>query len=478
MTAADLMSRLGRDIVSAGAARLPSVLLVREAPLYEVEFAALAFTEKTKLRTSDWAVLALARAREEVTPRAIEGYLGLDERVAEALLQGLLKDGLVAEITAQSSEEAAPEAPPESLLAGFFARLLRRRAVAPPPRTSTPAETRARYVREPRGRGLPRCRLTAAGAEALDVGALVDHRIRTVRALFLADPLLYVETIDERQHRFTQHRRPRVLEPDEVPESLRTLDEAIAREPAAIGIREAGLGAGGTLVGVVPDTEWEVRAVTRRRRVRGRDEEPGNDVQTATVALAGVVSSERPAELEWTTYLARHNRLVALGHVKPASLSSVPGLNVMSMAALLQSVEGIVPRTMREDGALEVRCSPARLPGLLGEADRPEDAYLTDDVGRWTLGVRVHAVPSDGAAAQAAFYVLLGRHQAALRREFDSTCGAVAAALRAYWGERHELPTGDEAAHHLWASPEFRAAVCMRRLDADLVTAYRTRGLP
>ena len=83
-------------------------------------------------------------------------------------------------------------------------------------------------------------------------------------------------------------------------------------------------------------------------------------------------------------------------------------------------------------------------------------------------------MPADGEAARQAFYAFLSRSDAALRRDFDATCAAVAASLATYWGCDHGLPSADEAAVTLWPQVTLRAALCMRRLQRDLVSPYAT----
>ena len=110
---------------------------------------------------------------------------------------------------------------------------------------------------------------------------------------------------------------------------------------------------------------------------------------------------------------------------------------------------------------------------MLGEGDRPCDTLLQARLESWHAGLRVHATPADCDAAHQAFYALLSRSDAALRRHFEATCATVAGSLTAYWGhDDYDLPSADEAAVNLWPQVWLRAALCMRRLERDLVSPY------
>ena len=85
----------------AGAPGVPTAILAREVPLYEVEFAALECAEERKLRSADWATLALARALGRISPALVDEYLGLGDTVSEAAVHRLLGDQLLQHFQAE-----------------------------------------------------------------------------------------------------------------------------------------------------------------------------------------------------------------------------------------------------------------------------------------------------------------------------------------------------------------------------------------
>jgi hypothetical protein len=463
------LKTIAGELAGAGAPGLPTVVLAREVPLFEVEFAALEFAEEVKLPSSDWAALALARALGEITPADVDAYLGLGEAVSEGLVRRLLEEALLEEGTEAS--KASPQHVEESGLSGFFRRLFG--AKTTPTIEARPAPVRAittaRKLRDSRASTSPMCRLSTAGMQALERGAVTQRRVRAARLLFLAEPLLYLGVVDEKRHRHTQHRRPIPLEPERVPEPLRVLDATLGLPPnervGACGIEGSIRGFSGQFVGVVPGAQWEVRRLERRAG-KGREQ------QMALLVVAAFPSSDEGG-VRWRAYLRQQEQTQDCPHLDAARLLD-PDLR--SLPRLLSAIKADssppMPESLRVDGAFELRCDAGHLPGLLGEADQPEDTYLPALAINWWVGLRAHAMPSNIDAGRAAFYEFLRRRDSDLRRNFDATCGDVAASLTAYWGENPGLPSADDAANNLWARAELRAALCMRRRHADLVAPY------
>lgn len=460
-------------LATAGAPGLPTVVLTREVPLFEVELAALEFAEEAALPASDWATLALTRALGEMTPADLDGYLGLGEAVSEGLVRRLVDDGLLEERLDEKAVTLPPPAEPSGI-AGFFRRLFG--ASAPPAARAAPEPriaTAARKVRESRASTSPTCRLSTAGSRALERGAVARRRVRPARLLFLAEPLLFLGVMDEKRQRYTQHRRAVPLEPEDVPEALRVLDATFALTPAerlaACGIEKGIRGFSGQLVGIVPGAQWEVRHLERRGN-KGREHQMG------VLVLAAFPSSDADG-LTWRAYLRQQDQTLDCPHVDTARLLRT---ELRSVRSLLTTIEADVtlpaPDALRTDGAFELRCDSEALLGLLGESDRPDDTFVPASTEGWWVGLRAHARPLDIEAGRAAFYEFLLRREAALRRDFDGTCADVATSLSSYWGESHGLASADEAATHLWARAELRAALCMRRRHRDLVAPYADDG--
>lgn len=466
MRAPELKAIAG-GLAEAGAPGLPTVVLAREVPLMEVEFAALEFAEDAKLPSADWAALALARALGGISPSDVDAYLGLGEAVSEGLVGRLLEEALLEE---QPGENAALPPTEEFGVGGFLLRLFGQKALPVEP-VSAPSRTTtaARKVRESRASTSPVCRLSTGGAQALERGAVSRRRVRPARLLFLAEPLLFLGVVDEKRHRHAQHRRPTPLEPERVPEALRVLDATFALPPndrlAACGIGDGIRGFPGQFVGIVPGTQWEVRQFERRGS-KGREQ------QMALLILAAFPSLDAEG-LHWRAFLRQQDQTQDCPHADAARFLQ-PELR--SLASLMTNIaaDAALPETdaLRGDGAFEFRCDHALLPVFLGDADRPADTFIPAVATGWWVGLRTHAMPSDTEAGRAAFYELLSRRDAALRRDFDGTCADVATSLISYWGENPGLPSADEAANQLWARTELRAALCMRRRYRDLVAPY------
>lgn len=466
------LKTVAMDIVHAGAPALPTILLARELPLYEVEIESLELAEEEKLAASDWAVLALARALGEVSPADVDGYLGIGDAVAEGLHSRLLDEALLQE--REPGEDVPKPTRPKTGVVAFFRRLFG--SETPALETPKRKRTAARRLVDSTASTTPICVLSPDGAQALVRGVVARRRSRSARLLFVAEPLLYLEMIDEKRHRYSQHRRPRPLGPEEVPVPLRTLDVSLGLAPddrlAACGIGSTLQGFHGQLVGITPGTQWEVRRHVSGQRGR-RGDQRGADTRTALLILAGFPSSDVDG-LGWRVFLRVQDRVQDCPHLVAMSLLDA---SVRSVAQLSRSIDvdklGVpFPTAVRADGAFDLCCDAASLPRYLGDADRPDDVYLSTDTRGWWVGLRAHARPTDPAAARAAFFELLSRRDSELRRQFDATCAVVAESLRSYWTDTQDLPSVDEVAQTLWARPDLRAALCMRRMHGDLVEPY------
>lgn len=458
---------IAASLYQVGAPGMPTVILAQEVPLYEVEFAALECAQESKLRSADWAVLALARGLGRISPALVDEYLGLGDAVSEAIVHRLLDDQLL------QQDGNAPTQADKSLLA-FAKHLLMSnpftRAASPPPT----APTQARKLHASRASVSPLCQLSDLGSMALERGAIAQRRVQPARLVFLAEPLLFIRVEDEKKQRNTARRRQLPLPPDEVPLLLRTLDSTLSlpaeQRMAACGIGVNVAGLNGELVRIVPGSQWEVRHISRRVNERQQQ-------QTAVLILAAFHSTSD--ELVWRAFLQNGTQTQDCPQINAAQLI---GSQALRPAGLLEAVQTDLPlpdhTPLRHDGAFEWPCSSEQIINLISESDRPCDVLLSARLDAWQVGLRIHAVPADSEAACQAFYAFLQRSNAALRRNFDGTCAEVATRLLDYWARHHDLPTADEAALNLWPQVELRAALCMRRLQLDLVSPYASEHQP
>jgi hypothetical protein len=458
------VSRLSALVQRAGAPAAPTVLLVREVPMFEIEFAALEFAEEVKLPSCDWAVLALARALGELTPRDVDGYLGLGATVSGGLVSRLTDEALLEAVETLASPPQPSVA--ESGLGAFLRRMLGMDLPAPTLVTAR-RPTRARVMGASAAAEAPRRKLSAAGEIALERGAAAHRRLHSARLLFWSAPLHFAGIADEKRQKFTQHRRAKPLDADQVPEVFRELDGILSLRQGERD-RRCGIGEGladfaGRLVGVNPGSQWEVR--------------PERETHRGQLVLAAFRSSD-PGGLRWQAFTGAGERLGEAAHLDPHEIGDghvASADRIMEMMATRDDLSRCLVRTLRPDGAFDVLADASSILRLLGDADKADDTLIT--IARdadWSIAVRVHAVPADEDAAEAAYLALLKRRTPALRCDFDGTCRAVSAHLRAYWGEiGMRLPTPDDAAVLLWDEPAMRGALCARRLDADLVSPYR-----
>lgn len=435
-----LLRGLAQQVRRAGARDLPTFLLVREVPVFEVDFESLEFTEETQLAASDWAALALAEALGEIGPSDLDGYLGLGEALSEALVHRLLESGML------------QEAPPSQ-----------GRRVTSAPR-----------VKEPLASELPRCALSPHGEGALRRGVVIRLRSRPARASFITRPLHFLRLLDEKDRRYSEHRRARVLDPEDVPQELQSLDESLGlpsdERAMTSGIGGELPGIAGQFVGVEPGSQWEVRPRRSRKR-----EGNGDSQVMATLVLAGFRDGEG---MSWRSFVKDGERFDEARLLEPSrlldpALCSTP---VLLFEANRDASTPISEDALQSDGAFVVACTAAQLESLVGDGDRPEDCYLISPAFEdWSLGVRARMVPIDRCEERRFFYLYLRRREPDLRRDFDATCTELIQILADYWGESSGLPTSAEAVQEAWAVRELRAALCRRRLDADLIEPYQDR---
>lgn len=461
MSASDLQA-IAASLCKAGVTGDPTVILAQELELFEVEFAALECMQESELRSEDWAVLALTRALGQISPVLVDEYLGLGDTVSEAIVLRLLGEQLL------QQDGAEPAQADVGLMA--FVRRLMAGALSNGAASASPALTRARKLHASRASESPLCRLSHLGNMALERGVIPQRRVHKARLVFLAEPLLFIKVEDDRQQRHTVRHRLVPLPPQEVPQSLRTLDSSLClpadQRMAACGIGTTVAGLSGQLVGIVPGSQWEVRRLGRR--VGGQYQ-----AQTATVVLAAFHAM--PGELRWHTFLQHGGKMQTCPLIDATQLIDAQARHPAGLLAAVHSELPLPAGTpLRSDGAYEVSCDGQQMARMLGEGDLPCDTFLPARLDSWQAGLRIHSTPADGEAAHQAFYALLLRSDAALRRNFESTCVAVATSLTAYWGRDHGLPSSDEAAVNLWPQVGLRAALCMRRLQSDLVIPYAT----
>lgn len=461
MSALDLHA-IAASLHHAGAPGVPTAILAREVPLYEVEFAALECAEERKLRSADWAALALARALGRISPALVDEYLGLGDTVSEAVVHRLLGDQLL------QQGQAEPAQADEGMLPFLRHFLMSRPLAGAAPTPAPPAPTQARKLHPSHASDSPLCQLSDLGNTALERGAFPQRRERPARLVFLAEPLLFIKVEDEKQQRNTQYQRRVPLPPEEVPPSLRALDSTLSlpadERMAACGIGASVSGLSGQLVRIVPGSQWEVRKVSRRVNEKQQQ-------QTAALVLAAFHSTSDG--LVWRTFLRHGTQTQACQQIDAAGLIDAQAQHPAGLLAAVSSALPLPAATrLRGDGAYELSCGSEHMINLIGGSDRPCDVLLPAQLDQWQAGLRIHAVPADSEAARQAFYAFLLRSNAALRRNFDSTCVEVAARLADYWDCNHELPSADEAAMNLWPQVELRAALCMRRLQRDLVFPY------
>lgn len=459
------LHEIAASLYQAGAPGVPTAILAHEVPLYEVEFAALEFAEESKLHSADSAVLALARALGRISPALVDEYLGLGDAVSDAIVKRLLDDHLL------QQGEAAPAQADEGALAFFRHFLMSRPLFGTAPAPAPPAPTQARKLHVSHASTSPLCQLSDLGSTALERGAILQRRVRPARLVFLAEPLLFIKIEDERQQRNTQYQRQLPLPPEDVPQSLRTLDSTLSlpaeQRMAACGIGLSAAGLSGQLVRIKPGSQWEVRRVSRRVSEK---QQP----QTAALVLAGFHSTSDG--LVWRSFLRHGTQTQACPQIDAARLIDAKAQDPLGLLATVHSDLPLPAGSwLRDDGAYELACSSELLINLIGESDRPCDVLLSAQLNQWQAGLRIHAVPTDGDAAHLAFYAFLLHSNAALRRNFDSTCAEMAGRLEDYWGCNHGLPSADETAKNLWPQVKLRAALCMRRLERDLVLPYATQ---
>lgn len=454
----------------------PAVLLFRRVPSFEVEFAALEMEDDLDLTAWDEAVLGLANARGAVTPRDADAYLGLGDELSQAIVGNLARERLLAEAPAPAPEPSWgdwQQSPHVNLFTGLARAAGLGRLASSDPR----APSQARVLKESAAPDAPLHVLTEAGRSALQRGRRVVRFRTRARLVFWESPLRFVDVESERHHRFGHIRRDEPLKPEAVPPVFRTIDDALGLPPAErarqIGIETGIPGLRGrlvgvsrdstpTLVGVEPGKTWEVRRLPEQR--------------DGLLVVAGFAVSS-PERLMLRTFVGSTRDLRDDVHLAASTLLDVAASAPNALTAALRA-RGLPALDMAPDGAFRVRAPADEIGTLLGRGEAPSPAYvpLEKHVPGWSAAVRVRALPADRAAAERAFFLLLGRRRAALRASLERACLDTAAALRAYWQEPFEPPPLEAVLAEMWRSRELRSVLCARRLEADLVTPYAPEG--
>ncbi len=421
-----------------------TAILAKEVPIYEVEFSELEFSEEISLPLSDWAVLALTRALGEISPNDVDSYLGLGATVSVSLLHRLLENGFLNSLGNENGIN------------------------------SNRKPTKAEKINESFAEATPKCYLSQTGFKALELGMIVQHRVRSARLLFSADPLFFIGIADEKKQNYVTHQRKRPLESADVPKSFHKFDALFAlpsiERLSSCGIEATIPGLPGRFVGVKPGSQWEVRRSELRTENKFVQ-------RTALLALA-MHASFRDSKLNWKVYVgqARSNRVITPS-INPSLFFDDDLNSLSSFLAALESNEKwprLLGGNLREDGAFDVLCNTEFLLSLMGDSAIPADSRLPFTLGDWHGWLLIHTAPSNSEAGRAAFYTLLQRQDASLRQDFDLTCAKLADTLNAYWSMELKLPSAEEAASELWKKPALRAALCKRRLQTDLVLPYES----
>lgn len=439
-----------------------SVLHVRRVPAYEVTFDALQFLVEEKLPAPDLAVLGLLDALGVATADDVRTYLGLGFEVSDALLQLLLKEGLIQQQGVTSAETAE-----DSLWTRVKAVL--GLASPPPPASRRPTQARRVELPDPTAMG-PSLELTEKGWDVLGAGLHPRVLERPCRMVLWADPPHVARVISEGKQRFASDSKKPPLQPGDVPEPLRRLDELFAlpvdERVAALGLGERLRGVDGRILGVVPNRQWEVRPAPQER--------------TNLMVVAGFESSDIEGWV-WRTFVGSDQHLELYPRLEP----SVLGVNLepallQDRAAGLLSGEPGVPTRGR--GAFRLRCQATTLLELMGRFDQPRDCWFSlaeEDAKGWQSALLVRGLAASEQDAHLAMVELLSRHETSARRDLRETARQVWTLLESYWEEPGALAPPPERwlMEQLWQRPIMRKAVCAARLEDDLVKPYREARL-
>jgi hypothetical protein len=451
---ADTVSRMGKA---------PSVLHVRRVPAYEVTFDALQVLVEEKLPAPDLAVLGLLDALGVATADDVRTYLGLGFEVSDALLQLLIKEGLI-----QQQGAANPEMAEDSLWTRVKALL--GLASPPPPASRRPTQARRVELPDPSAMG-PNLELTAKGRDVLGVGLHPRAIERPCRMTIWADPPHVVRAIPEGKQRFASENKRQPLPPGDVPAPLRRLDELFAlpvnERVNALGLGEYLKGVEGRILGVVPNRQWEVRLAPWERM--------------NLMVVAGFESSDLGGWV-WRTFVGSDQRLELCSRLEPGVLgvNQEPALLQDRAAGLLNGKPG---EPARGRGAFRLRCQGATLLELMGTSDQPRDHWLPleeADAKGWQSALLVRGLAASEQDAHLAMVELLSRHETSAQKDLQATARQVWTLLESYWEEPGVLvpPPEQWLMEQLWQRPIMRKAICAARLEDDLVKPYRGARLP
>jgi hypothetical protein len=451
---ADTVSRMGKA---------PSVLHVRRVPAYEVTFDALQVLVEEKLPAPDLAVLGLMDALGVATADDVRTYLGLGFEVSDALLQLLIKEGLI-----QQQGAASAEAAEDSLWTRVKALL--GLASPPPPASRRPTQAQRVEPPDPTATG-PNLELAEKGRDVLGAGLHPRVIERPCRMVIWADPPHVARAIPDGRQRFASDDKKPPLPPESVPEPLRRLDELFAlpvnERKNALGLGEHLKGVEGRILGVVPNRQWEVRPAPWER--------------VNLMVVAGFESSDLGGWV-WRTFVGSDQRLELFSRLEPTVLgvNLEPALLQNQAAGLLNGKPG---EPARGRGAFRLRCQGATLLELMGASDQPRDFWLPlgeADAKGWQSALLVRGLAASEQDAHLAMVELLSRHETSAQKDLRETARQVWTLLESYWEEPGALapPPEQWLMEQLWQSPVMRKAVCAARLGDDLVKPYREARLP
>lgn len=459
-------------LVEQVASRAATVLLFRRVPSFEVEFAALEMEDELDLTAWDEAVLALAAARGAVTPHDVDTYLGLEEELSAAIVENLAAEELLAQAQAQAPAPAWGGWA-QNPYAGWIQQFGRLAGWGGSAGTSPRRATQARLLKDSGAPDAPLHVLTEAGTAALARGRRTVRFRTQARLVLWGSPLRFIDVESERNRRHGRYHRDDPLRPEDVPPVFRTIDDVLALPPAErlqrIGIESSIPGLRGRLVGVSPDSRptligvepgktWEVRRLPEHR--------------DGLLVVAGFASS-MPEGLVFRTLIGSDRALRDDPYLPAQSLVDMAPVTSRGLCSALRA-RGHAADLPAAHGSFPVRVPADAIGPLLGHGEVPTDTFVPVEglIPNWSAALRVRALPADRAAAERAFFTLLGRRRAALRVHLERACEETAAALRAFWTEPFEPPSLDAVLEELWRSRDLRSVLCERRLEADLVTPY------
>lgn len=405
----------------------PTVISVRSVTSYEVDFQSLDFLVVEDVVAFDRAALGMIHALGSASCSELRGYLGLGREVSAATMGRLEEEQLVERV---GPDEAA--------------------------RYSTGAH----FVDPPGDGDDLYYRLSTRGVEVLKLGRRERVKQQQVRIALWAEPLHFLQVCGK--GRFAPANTGRLLQAEQVPQILHTIDEVLALTPeqrtAAIGIGEKLPSHQGVLLGCTDGSRWEVRAM----------EHEG-------ISLLIVAAYPSAAGTRWVSFANAGKKLKRCQRLDGRLLLPEP-LNAEDAAWILASqLDLSVAEPAVTRGALRVAANAEDIASLIGERAIPTDVWkeCPQDVAGWRTALLLRAIPRDTAAAHVALVELLARRQSELEKNLEGTVAATWTILEAYWEERQlPRPTLEWLLDVLWAHHALRHVVCRERLAHDLIAPY------